>query len=133
MIRKRRMKNTETENVFSNMLRLQVIATFVLVIVLLAVYGLHAGVSSLIGGGSVIIAAFVASKIVKTEQTTPSAALFSLLKAELVKILIIIVVLLIAFNMYQQLVSPALIGGLAAAALISGAATSKLNKAGLKI
>jgi ATP synthase protein I len=127
------MKNTTSVAVFSKMLRLQLIVTAVITIGALALFGLNAGISGFIGGFSVIFAAFFATKIANREVKTPSAALFNLLKAEAVKILIIIVVLFFAFMFYKQLVPPALLAGVAAAALISGAAIGKLNKADIKI
>jgi ATP synthase protein I len=57
----------------------------------------------------------------------PTAILVNLLKAEAVKILVIIILLAIIFNVYKQLVPFALIAGLAAAALFSGAALSRLK------
>lgn len=56
-----------------------------------------------------------------------SAILINLLKAEATKILVIIVLLVMIFKMYTQLVPFALIAELAAAALFSGAALSKLK------
>ena len=57
----------------------------------------------------------------------PTAILVNLLKAEAIKILVIIILLVITFNVYKQLVPFALIAGLAAAAIFSGAALSKLK------
>jgi ATP synthase protein I len=51
-----------------------------------------------------------------------------MLKAEAVKILVIAVLLFLVFKLYQQLVPVALIAGLAAAALFSGAALAKVNE-----
>ncbi len=127
------MKNTTSVAVFSKMLRLQLIVTAVITIGALALFGLNAGISGFIGGFSVIFAAFFATKIANREVKTPSAALFNLLKAEAIKILIIIVVLFFAFKFYKQLVPPALLAGVAAAALISGAAMGRLSKADIKI
>jgi ATP synthase protein I len=121
-------ENTTTAAVFSKMLRLQLIATAIVAIASLAITGLHAGVSALIGGAAVIIAAFVASKIAQRKNVVAAAVLVNLLKAEAVKVLIIIVLLFITFKIYKQLVPFALIIGLAAAALVSGAAMSKLDK-----
>jgi ATP synthase protein I len=121
-------ENTTTAAVFSKMLRLQLIATAIVAIASLAITGLHAGVSALIGGAAVIIAAFVASKIAQRKNVVAAAVLVNLLKAEAVKVLIIIVLLFVVFKVYQQLVPFALIMGLAAAALVSGAAMSKLDK-----
>ena len=120
--------NTTTASVFSKMLRLQLIATAIVAIASLAISGLHAGVSALLGGAVVIIAAFIASKIAQRKSKEAAAVLVNLLKAEAVKVCIIIVLLLITFKVYKQLVPFALIVGLAAAALVSGAAMSKLDK-----
>ena len=121
-------ENTTTTAIFSKMLRLQLIATVVVVIASLAISGLHAGVSALLGGSAVIIGAFIAAKIAQRNKQDATAALINLLKAEAVKVLVIFVLLLITFKIYKQLVPFALIVGLAAAALISGAAMSKLDK-----
>jgi ATP synthase protein I len=126
-------ENTTTAAVFSKMLRLQLIATAVVVIASLAISGLHAGLSAALGGVAVIIAAFVASKIAQRKSVEAAAVLINLLKAEAVKVLIIIVLLLVVFKVYKQLVPFALIVGLAAAALVSGAAMSKLDKTDIEI
>ena len=122
------IQNTTTADVFSKMLRLQLIATTVVVILSLVISGLHAGVSAAFGGTAVIIGAFFGSKIALRNSKEAAAVLVNLLKAEAVKILVIFVLLLIAFKVYRQLVPFALIAGLAAAALVSGAAMSKLDK-----
>ncbi len=121
-------ENTTTAAVFSKMLRLQLIATAIVAVASLAISGLHAGTSALLGGAAVIIAAFIASKIAQRKSVEAAAVLLNLLKAEAVKVLIIIVLLFITFKVYKQLVPFALIIGLAAAALVSGAAMSKLDK-----
>ena len=121
-------ENTITAAVFSKMLRLQLIATAVVAIASLVISGLHAGVSALVGGAVVIVAAFIASKIAQRKSKEAAAVLVNLLKAEAVKVLIIIVLLFLVFKVYKQLVPFALIIGLAAAALVSGAAMSKLDK-----
>jgi ATP synthase protein I len=122
------MEITTTAAVFGKMLRLQLIATAIVAIVSLAISGLHAAISALAGGAVVIAAAFVASKIAQRKNIEATAVLVNLLKAEAVKVLIIIVLLFVVFKVYQQLVPFALIMGLAAAALVSGAAMSKLDK-----
>jgi ATP synthase protein I len=121
-------ENTTTAAVFSKMLRLQLIATAIVALASLAISGLHAGLSALLGGAAVIIAAFVASKIAQRKSVEAAAVLLNLLKAEAVKVLIIIVLLFLVFKVYKQLVPFALIIGLAASALVSGAAMSKLDK-----
>jgi len=118
-----------TSNIFSRMLRSQLIATFVVAVIALVISGWHAGFSSLSGGLSVVIGALLASKIAQRSdgKKDASAILINLLKAEAVKILVIVVLLFITFKVYKQLVPFALIAGLAAAALFSGAAISKLD------
>ncbi len=122
------IRNTTTADVFSKMLRLQLIATAVVVIVSLVISGMHAGLSAFLGGAAVIIGAFFGSKIAQRNNKEATAVLVNLLKAEAVKIVVIFVLLLIAFKVYKQLVPFALIAGLAAAALVSGAAMSRLDK-----
>jgi ATP synthase protein I len=126
-------ENTTTAAVFSKMLRLQLIATAIVALASLAISGLHAGLSALLGGAAVIIAAFVASKIAQRKSVEAAAVLVNLLKAEAVKVLIIIVLLFLVFKVYKQLVPFALIIGLAAAALVSGAAMSKLDETDIEI
>lgn len=111
------------------MLKIQVIATAAVSVVALVLSGLHGGLSAVLGGASVIVGAYASSMIARRSKNNneASAVLINLLKAEAVKILVIIVVLFITFAVYKQLVPFALIAGLAAAALFSGAALSKLN------
>lgn len=120
-------ENTTTAFIFSKMLRLQVIATVLVAIASLGLSGLHAGLSAVLGGLAVMIGAFIASKIVQRSKQDATAVLINLLKAEAVKVLVIFALLLITFKLYKQLVPFALIAGLAAAALLSGAAMSKLD------
>jgi ATP synthase protein I len=115
------------------MLRLQLIATAAVTIVALLISGSHAGISAALGGLAVIIGAFVGAKIAQRNKKDATAVLINLLKAEAIKILVIFVLLLITFKVYKQLVPFALIAGLAAAALLSGAAMSKLDKTDIKI
>lgn len=123
------MSTSNTTDVFSKMLKIQCVATLIVAALALILSGLNAGISAVLGGASVVIGAFFASKVAGRgkNNTEPSAILINLLKAEAVKILVIIVLLFITFIVYKQLVPFALIAGLAAAALFSGAALSKLN------
>lgn len=124
---------TSSNKVFSKMLQWQLSATAVVMVIALVVSGLHAGISVLAGGLSVTIGAFFAAKIAQRSSKEASTVLINLLKAEAVKIIIIVVLLFITFKVYKQLVPFALIAGLAAAALFSGAAMSKLDKTELEI
>jgi ATP synthase protein I len=111
------------------MLKVQLVATLAVALLALLVSGLNAGVSAVLGGVTVLLGAIAATLIVKRSaaKQDPTAILVNLLKAEAVKILVIIILLAIIFNVYKQLVPFALIAGLAAAALFSGAALSRLK------
>jgi ATP synthase protein I len=124
---------TTSTAVFSKMLRLQLIASAIVAIVSLAISGLHAGLSALLGGLAVAIGAFAGAKIAQRSKQDATAVLINLLKAEAVKVMVIFALLLLVFKVYKQLVPFALIAGLAAAALVSGAAMSKLDKTELEI
>ena len=119
----------QMSSIFSKMIRWQLIATFSVMLLAFLISGKQASFSALAGGFSVIIAAFIASKIAEksNQKKDASAILITLLKAEAVKILLIVVLLFVAFKFYKQLVPFALICGLAAAALFSGAAITKLD------
>ena len=123
------MSTSSTTDVFSKMLKIQCVATLTVALIAFFLSDLNAALSAILGGFSVIIGAFLASIVAghSKNKTDPSAILINLLKAEAVKILVIIVLLLITFVVFKQLVPFALIAGLAAAALFSGAALSKLN------
>lgn len=124
---------TSSNKVFGKMLQWQLGATIVVMMVALIISGLHGGISALAGGLSVTVSAFFASKIAQRSSKQAATVLVNLLKAEAVKIIIIVVLLFITFKIYKQLVPFALIAGLAAAALFSGAAMSKLDKTELEI
>jgi len=117
----------ELINVFSKMLRWQLIATVAIAIISLTISGMHACISAILGGFSVIAASFLASKVAQRNNKEASVILINMLKAEAIKILLIVVLLFITFKVYKQLVPFALIAGLAAAALFSGAAMAKLD------
>ncbi|PPD54944.1 MAG: hypothetical protein CTY10_07350 [Methylotenera sp.] len=123
----------DSNKVFSKMLQWQLSATLVVMVVAFIVSGVHAAISALAGGLSVTIGAYFASKIARRSSKEAATVLVNLLKAEAVKIVIIVVLLFITFKVYKQLVPFALIAGLAAAALFSGAAMSKLDKTELEI
>lgn len=123
----------DSNKVFSKMLQWQLSATLVVMLVAFIVSGVHAAISALAGGLSVTIGAYFASKIAQRSSKEAATVLVNLLKAEAVKIVIIVVLLFITFKVYKQLVPFALIAGLTAAALFSGAAMSKLDKTELEI
>lgn len=122
-------KNTglSANNVFSRMLRSQVLATVAVAIIAYVISGKHASLSAIAGGLSVALAAFIASKVAMSKKKDATSVLGSMLKAELIKIILIVLFLYLTISGYKALVPWALIVGLAAAAIISGAAISKQN------
>lgn len=125
----KQLSTSKTSDVFSKMLKIQLVATFSVAVLALFFSGLHASVSAMLGGASVVLGACAAVAVAKRGENNKDATaiLVNLLKAEATKILIIIVLLVVIFKLYKQLVPFALIAGLAAAALFSGAALSKLK------
>lgn len=123
------MSASNTSEVFSKMLKVQLIATLVAAIVVMVFFGKSAAISVVLGGLSVVCGAYCASLIGKqsAKSQEASAILVNLLKAEAVKIAVIILLLLLIFKFYAQLVPFALIVGLAVSALFSGIALSKIN------
>jgi len=125
------MENTDNglnqKDLYQRMLQWQFIAVVVVAVAAYFLSGMHASFSVLAGGFSVMLGAFFASKVAARSEgkTEPSAILINLLKAEATKIVIIAILLLITFKLYKALVPFALIAGLAAAALFSGAALAK--------
>lgn len=123
----------DSSKVFNKMLQWQLSATLAVAVIALIIAGMHAGISAVAGGLSVAVGAYFASKIAQRSSKEAATVLVNLLKAEAVKIVMIVVLLFITFKVYKQLVPFALIAGLAAAALFSGAAMSKLDKTELEI
>lgn len=120
------MSASNTSDVFSKMLKIQLIATLAVAVVMFLFFGLHAAISTVLGGVSVLVGAYLASLVARRAEglADASAILVNLLKAEAIKIIVIIAILMIVFVFYKQLVPFALIAGLAAAAIFSGAALS---------
>lgn len=98
-------------------------------VVVYFIAGLNAAISAILGGMTVAIGGYLASLVAKRAagKADASAILIVMLKAEALKIFVIIALLVVIFIFYKQLVPFALIAGLAAAAIFSGAALSKLN------
>lgn len=112
------------------MMRWQLSATAVVAVLALLLSGMHACFSVFAGGLSVLVGAYIASRILARNEGNqePSSVLINLLKAEAVKIVVIAALLFVVFKVYAQLVPFALIAGLAAAAIFSGAALAKTDK-----
>jgi len=125
---------TITSRAFSKAAKWQIIITAGLTLGFLPVAGVHAALSALAGGVSVILGAFVAMKMVATNKSAePSGVLVSLLKAEAIKIAVVAAFLFCVFKYYQGLVPLSLIGGLAGSALASGAGLRSVNNEKIKV
>ena len=113
---------TVMHRAFAKSARWQLIAAAISATAAFFLVGTHAALSALAGGGAVLAGSYAATSVSRAGQTSAAGALLNVLKAEAVKIVVIAVLLLLVFKFYQGLVPLALIGGLACAALISGAA-----------
>jgi ATP synthase protein I len=118
---------TSTTQLTQAMLRWQVLVTVVVAVLATLLGSQSAGISAALGGTAVIVGAWVASRIAARGEhmQQPGAVLINMLKAEAVKILIIAIFLFVIFKLYHALVPFALVAGLGAAALFSGAALAK--------
>lgn len=92
-------------------------------------FGLHAGISVLSGALVVIIGLIVSTPIANKSRETNKASsiVMDALKAEGVKILIIILLLWVIFNFYEDKVPLAIVFGLAIAAIFSGIGLIKIE------
>ena len=110
------------------LIKLSTISTISALIVL-GFFGLHAGISVLSGAFVVIIGLTISTPIANKSRGTNEASsiVMDALKAEGVKILIIILLLWAIFNFYEDKVPLAIIFGLALAAIFSGIGLTKLD------
>lgn len=132
------MENIKTVHVYKKMLKLQLIATVsvtILVFVLAKILGFnspeHAGISALAGGMSALLGGLAGTLIASKgdKKSDAGAILITMLKAEAVKIFVIALMLFLTFKLdNEHLVPIALILGLAASAILSGAAFIGLDK-----
>lgn len=89
----------------------QLVLTLVLALSSLFVFGLHAGMSAVLGGAVSIAAAWVFRWLVgRSRSLQLMDTLVSMLKAELAKVGVIIVGLLLCFVLYKDVVALALVG-----------------------
>lgn len=121
-------KDFDANNIFSGMLRSQLLATTAVAIIAYIFSGKHGCLSAFAGGLSVLVATFVASKLIARNRKDAASILMSMLKAELIKLMLIVLFLFGVFKGYKDLVSGALIAGLAVAAIVSGASISKIKR-----
>jgi ATP synthase protein I len=132
------MENIKTAQVYKQMVKWQLLATIsvaVLAFILAegsgVVSGKHAAISALAGGMSAVLGGLAGALIAKSgdKKNNAGAILITMLKAEAVKIFIIALLLFLTFKLYSEhLVPIALILGLAASAILSGAAFFGLDK-----
>ena len=110
------------------LIKLSTISTISALIVL-GFFGLHAGISVLSGAIVVIIGLTISTPIANKSRETNKASniVMDALKAEGVKILIIILLLWAIFNFYDDKVPLAIIFGLAIAAIFSGIGLTKID------
>ena len=123
-----KVTNTKISRAFSKAARWQIIMTVLISGVSLLAAGMNAAISAIAGGGAVIVGGFAGMMMARRPNGgTPGGILFSLLKAEVIRVLVIAMLLLVAFRYYRGLVSWSLIGGLAGAVLVSGAGLLAVN------
>ena len=92
------------------------------------IFTIHTGISLLAGVMPVVIGVLVASPIANQKnKNNPGGIVISALKAEAVKIFLILAVMWLEFKFYNELVPIALVVGLVMAALISGVAISHID------
>ena len=112
------------------MLLRQIIVASVLFLFLVYYYSLALGLSLLIGFGAVLggfVLSFPIAKI-NVKGQPASSVIINIIKAELVKLIFIIVALWLGFKFYTDIQPFGLVLGLAISALMSGLAISKLDK-----
>ena len=124
------MENVKTAEVYKQMVKWQLLATLVVATCILVIAGVHAAVSAFAGGFSVVLGGIAGAFIAKSgdRKQEAGAILIAMLKGEAVKIFVIALLLFMTFKVYGDLVPMALIIGLAASAILSGAAFFGLDK-----
>jgi ATP synthase protein I len=120
----------QTERFFIKMLAWQALATGVVGLLAYLMGGKSAAISALLGGFSVVFATAFASLVFARNRNKrdATAVLVSLILAEVVKLAFVFMFLFLVFKQYKSLVPAALIAGLIAAAVLSGATISSQQK-----
>lgn len=115
------------ERLFIKMLAWQALVSGVVSLGAYAIGGKSAAISALLGGFSVVFASAFASLAYSrnSNKQDPTAILLSLILAEVVKLVFVFMFLFLVFKQYKSLVPVALITGLIAVAVLSGATISK--------
>lgn len=112
------------------MIRMQVIVTLLVGMAAIAIAGTSGGISALAGGGAAILGSVAGAMVMGkgSRDKNAGSVLIALLRAEAVKILVIVLALWLVFKFYAGLIPLALIAGLGGAALLSGAAVYAMNE-----
>lgn len=107
---------------FKKAARWQLIVTLAFCVVYLLFSSANAALSSFLGGMTALIGGYAGVMMTRSRiDQSAGGVLVALLKAEATKIMVICLLLLMIFKLYNGLVPLALIGGLAASVLVSGA------------
>ncbi len=113
---------TTINQAFKKAARWQIIVTVAFCFIYLLFSSVNAAISSSLGGVVALVGGYAGVLMTRRRvDQTAGGVLIALLKAELTKIVVIAVLLLAIFKLYNGLVPLALIGGLAASVLVSGA------------
>ncbi len=114
--------------IYKKMIVKQVIFGCAAAVLLGLMFSIHTGVSLLAGVMPVVLGVLVASPIAnKKNKGNPKSIVINALKAEAVKVFLILAVMWLEFKFYTELVPIALVLGLVMAALISGIAISHID------
>jgi ATP synthase protein I len=104
-------------------MRWQLIVTLAMMSTLGVLWGFHGAASALLGGVvSIISAAAFAAIISRYQGSTMSGALITALKAEAVKVIVMIILLWLVLTLYKDVVAVGFIGTFAVTVLIFGMA-----------
>ena len=111
------------------MLLRQLIVLSLLFVVSCYIYSIDLALSIVLGFVAVIVGIVISTPLakLKTKGLSASSVLVNILKAELVKLGVIILVLWLSFKYYSNLIPFGLMLGLIISALMSGLAISKLD------
>ncbi|MDE2366018.1 MAG: ATP synthase subunit I [Betaproteobacteria bacterium] len=104
-------------------MRWQLIATFAMVVILGLIWGFHGAASALLGGiVSIVSAAAFAAIISRYRGATAGGVLITAIKAEAVKVIVMISLLWLVMTLYKDIVAVGFIGTFALTVLIFGMA-----------
>lgn len=111
------------------MLLRQFIVLSILFVLSYYIYSIELALSIVLGFVAVIVGVMISTPLakLKTKGLSASSVLVNILKAELVKLGVIILLLWLSFKFYSNLIPFGLMLGLIISALMSGLAISKLD------